>query len=77
MMRGEASRLDNPRAFACINEHIKQDGMSLRDYYAGQAMLGMLGSGTNWHDFYRKSHTGIAFQIADAMLKSRTQINEH
>lgn len=43
------------------------DGMSLRDWFAGMAMQGMLGEG-GWE---RDHLVGEAFIIADEMLKTR------
>jgi hypothetical protein len=40
------------------------DGMSLRDYFAGQAMISMVGHSINIAE--------EAYQIADAMLEART-----
>ena len=51
------------------NWESRQHGMSLRDWFAGQALAGMLASeessGT-WEDFARS-----AYRLADAMLKER------
>lgn len=50
-----------------------EGGMTMRDWFAGQAMQGMLASansGGRWdadHDIL----TGEAYDIADAMLKER------
>ena len=47
-------------------------GMTLRDYFAGQALSGLCADPSN-HDFY-DSHEEAAetcYQIADAMLEAR------
>lgn len=47
-------------------------GMSLRDYFAGQALLAF--GGPNVHEF--DNHFGLArecYALADALLKARTQ----
>jgi hypothetical protein len=53
-------------------------GMSLRDYFAGQAIIGLVGHGNNVEsDKYDPTATiadvvaGHAYFIADAMLKAR------
>lgn len=47
------------------------DGMTLRDYFAAQAMLGLLGllDGDNQHQ--ADTIPGAAYAVADAMLKAR------
>ena len=55
-------------------ENWSTDGMSLRDYFAGQALLGILSGPasrervpmTEWFDA-----PPIAYQLADAMLSAR------
>lgn len=57
----------------------KYSGMSLRDWFAGQALLGMLahstryrpreGASSNWHDAIAEE----AGQLADAMLAERAK----
>lgn len=70
----------NPRAFACMNTNIKQDGMTLRDYYAGQALTGF----TSNNEFLKacdlKTPTSVeemvadvSYLFADAMLKARVK----
>lgn len=45
----------------------KSDGMSLRDYFAGQAIIGLvINSGRNNAD-----DACVAYQVADAMLAAR------
>jgi hypothetical protein len=44
----------------------KQEGMSLRDYFAAAAMQGMLGTGTPTPEMAKK-----AYQMADWMLQAR------
>lgn len=46
-------------------------GMSLRDYFAGQALMGMLARDT---DRYSKELVAVdAYQYADAMLAERSK----
>lgn len=48
------------------------DGMSLRDYFAGQAIAGALAySGQPWDTIEREAER--AYQIADAMLAARSK----
>lgn len=47
-------------------------GMTLRDYFAGQALIGVLSSRNGFLiDVGVESAPGWAFQIADAMLAER------
>jgi len=49
-------------------------GMTLRDYFAGQALNGYLASweGTNAPDFFTPDHVApLAYAYADAMLEAR------
>lgn len=48
---------------------VKNDGMSLRDYFAGQAMMRyQFTIGVDYAEL-----SGICYQIADAMLKERAK----
>jgi hypothetical protein len=61
------------------NSHDEHDtGMTLRDYFAGQALAGGLEQGVEndfnsgwWHDPQKIAKR--AYAISDAMLKARTQ----
>lgn len=46
-------------------------GMSLRDYFAGQAMMGMLSNREEHMAFDRDSCAGESYRYADAMLRAR------
>jgi hypothetical protein len=50
-------------------------GMSLRDWFAGMALQGMLASGRNVRATHRSTRTEalaiMCYQAADAMLKAR------
>ena len=50
-----------------------QDGMSLRDYFAGQAMVGIVGNFEEAADAAAKADAVAedAYILADAMLKAR------
>lgn len=60
---------ENPFAFACVTEQHLQEGMTLRDYFAGQALAGMLA------DYQCNPQPAEAAQVAygyaDAMLADR------
>ena len=47
-------------------------GMSLRDYFAGKALAGLLASGEDSIDAETNAHD--AYIIADAMIKAREAI---
>jgi hypothetical protein len=49
-----------------------QPGMSLRDWFAGQALIGILGSRTGFLiDVGTSNAPDWAYQVADAMLAAR------
>lgn len=52
----------------CGRSYGHQDGMSLRDYFAGQALAGLV---TLDADCGPKGYAHDAYQIADAMLAAR------
>ena len=63
-------------AFPRDHAHDGHNGMTLRDYFAGQALAGNLEQGIEddmnikwWHDPYKIAKR--AYAIADAMLKAR------
>jgi hypothetical protein len=70
---------DGGRAFPC--PQLNAYGMSLRDYFAGQALTGMLATygpsagedGSAEHVEFLGQLAGDAYQLADAMLKARTR----
>lgn len=45
----------------------KNDGMDLRDYFAGKAMQGLVDVNDTFADYHAK----IAYRYADAMMKAR------
>ena len=54
---------------------VYQDGMTLRDWFAGQALAGMA-TVTNDHDqlsWFQKHGAQAAFKAADAMLAARSK----
>jgi hypothetical protein len=52
-----------------------QYGMSLRDWFAGQALVGMLASegGTDCGFYAPRAAADRAYQMADAMLEARKE----
>ena len=70
--------MKNQPAFPCEYEEYLplRNGMTLRDYFAGQALAGNLEQGVEndmhcgwWHDSSKIAQR--AYAIADAMLKAR------
>ena len=65
---------DGGPAFPLINEHTHpttiNNGMTLRDYFAGQALAGILASANfgNTKDWIG----GKAYEVADSMIAART-----
>ncbi len=45
-----------------------QPGMDLRDWFAGQALIGAL---SRWHTVDKDIAAARAYELADAMLKAR------
>ena len=48
-----------------------QPGMSLRDWFAGQALAGFMANKHHRLDFAADSDAVFAYKIADAMLRAR------
>lgn len=72
------SAVENPPAFPSIETHPGWDmpmhhfGMSLRDYFAGQALAGILANPeTNARPEEIPLLPGLCFELADAMLAAR------
>ena len=62
----------NPSAFPHSTEMIGRYGMTLRDWFAGQAMAGICRGGV---DFPKDA--ARAYRIADAMLAERMKGEDH
>lgn len=65
-----------PLSESPMYEHSK--GMTLRDYFAGQALTGMFAhSSDDWHNVAKaKAMTDVAieaYHVADLMIKERTK----
>ena len=48
---------------------VREEGMTLRDYFAAKAMQGMMSDGIHENDFAWAA--AQAYKMADAMLKAR------
>ena len=48
-------------------------GMSLRDYFAGQALTGLVSHVSGTQEVYRRVIAEDAYRFADAMLKERSK----
>lgn len=80
---------DNPQAFPSLVKHFGHNGiqqhfgMTLRDYFAGQALIGILASGSGvtgkkWdgqgeqpYSYKSEDVTHCSYKYADAMLKEK------
>lgn len=60
--------MKNPQAFPRYNNDQWFDGMTLRDYFAGQWIANEYASYTEAKDIARR-----AYEVADAMLKQREE----
>ncbi|KWI90158.1 hypothetical protein WM08_14965 [Burkholderia ubonensis] len=58
----------------------EQKGMSLRDYFAANAMVGLMTMPDEWRGYFRRDGNGstwkaeaakAAYEVADAMLRAR------
>lgn len=56
---------------AAFPVYAKDDGMTLRDYFAAKAMQGFLICYVDHPNWTRESVVGSAYQYADAMMKER------
>jgi len=68
--------MNNPPAFPVPfewnNELIQYVGMTLRDYFAAKAMQAILTS-PSWMENKPSTLAKMSYEIADAMLKARTE----
>ena len=63
------NRTDSP-AFPTLNHNMPNDGMALRDYFAGQAMNALILERADWK-YAPETLAKYAYAQADAMLKAR------
>jgi hypothetical protein len=59
--------------WVCYDLRIIAKGMTLRDYFAAKAMLGVLSAGNLPHDLKDKVIAKKCYEMADAMMKAREQ----
>jgi len=65
--------MENPQAFPSLEMMSKDKGMTLRDYFAGQAITGLMTMVNSGHAGNSKENlSGISYEIADAMLAERS-----
>jgi hypothetical protein len=68
------NKSENPPAFPTdINANFGRQGMSLRDYFAGQALTGLITAFPDC-DCGAEGLTQDAYMYADAMLKARENL---
>lgn len=76
--------MDNPQAYPCLDSScgelsMRDPGMTLRDYFAGQALAGIVAAvmGTRdtntTPDNFNAAIALGAYQLADAMLAERSK----
>jgi len=60
----------SPQAFPVATHAVVRPGMTLRDYFAGQALQGMY-SNASFDDVIKQVLAAVAYEQADAMMKAR------
>ena len=65
----------NPPAFPRDHRHMGHDGMTLLDWFAGQALVGGMANADPQNFATPKQCATMAYQIADAMLAEREKRN--
>lgn len=53
--------------------HGPADGMTLRDWFAGKALMGFMASTSNPRRFHPDEDAAYFYALADAMLKERSK----
>jgi hypothetical protein len=61
------------KAFPCVHDKHLQEGMNLRDWFAGQIVSGITtNAGRNAFEFSKvKDIAEFSYELADAMMKAR------
>lgn len=70
-LEARQEREDGGVAFPA-NPETDHSGMSLRDYFAGQVLMG-LAANDAYYDETSQTSAGIAYRQADAMLRERSK----
>ena len=75
-----SEKTDNPPAFPRDERYLGHNGMTLRDYFAGQAMVALAASvfegaarANMTQEFAQNSLIEGVYKLADAMLKERAK----
>lgn len=63
-----------PFSFMVGDEHRWAHGMHLRDYFAAEAMKGMLASCTGWSEAQQERLAKCSYSMADEMLEARKNV---
>ena len=78
------SKNDGGPAFPIVRHYNDSSGMSLRDYFAGQALAGLMANDgkERWCQQHEEEiglkkiaqfHARLAYDVADAMIKERSK----
>lgn len=75
-METENTKPENPNVYACVTEHYIQEGITLRDHFAGLAMQTILKHNLEkgmhmTFDAYANVVSPAAYSVADSMLLQR------
>ena len=62
-----------PTAFPWSHKDVTCTGMTLRDYFAAKAMVGLLNCYHNPKEFTEQKLAEQSYEVADAMIKARGQ----
>lgn len=66
-----SEKQDRPAFPVVANNNVYSTGMTLRDYFAGQILMGFFAKANGGWNF--KSDPALIYQIADAMLLERSK----
>lgn len=67
----ERTENDAPAFPVTAGQQVYSHGMTLRDWFAGQAIAGVCGPTPDGWSLSPQDHATWAYQIADAMLEAR------
>ena len=63
-------------AFPHVSTHMDRTGMTLRDYFAGQALAALFECSSIRDAFAHNSTAALAYRAADAMIAEREKVGE-